>query len=70
MPLFVGSILVLFGLLNILLPGLVWFFSIGWQFRDAEPSDTALKVNRIIGYFLLIVGVCYILSFFFPSITA
>lgn len=70
MVLFLGSMLVIFGLINIKFPAFNWFLTIGWMLRDAEPSDLVLIVNRIIGYFMLIAGVCYILSYFFPSITA
>ncbi|GAA3409918.1 DUF6199 family natural product biosynthesis protein [Paenibacillus hodogayensis] len=52
------------GLLNLFFPRTAWFWNIGWQFRNAEPSDAAVMMGRIggllaigIGVFLLVAGV-------------
>lgn len=37
------------GLVGAFKPGWVWFVSVGWQFRDAEPSDAALVATRLGG---------------------
>ena len=67
MSIFIGIMCIIAGLINVKFPGFVWFLSTGWQFSNAEPSDVALGINRVLGYFLLIVGACYILSYFVPA---
>jgi hypothetical protein len=69
LSLFIGIMLILIGLLNVKFPAFLWFISTGWKFADAEPSDIALGINRFIGYFLLVAGVCYILDFFIPGLS-
>lgn len=51
------------GLLNVLFPKTAWFWSIGWQFKKAAPSEAALLMGRIggllaagLGVFLLVAG--------------
>lgn len=39
-----------------LAPEVAWHWNIGWRFRDAEPSDMALRANRIVGVVVLILG--------------
>jgi len=68
MALFGVIMLIFLGFLGAEFPTFIWYLSVGWQFRDAEPSDMAIWINRFIGYFLIVVGICYILVFFFPSI--
>ena len=55
MSIFIGIMCIIAGLINVKFPGFVWFLSTGWQFSNAEPSDVALVINRVLGYFLLIV---------------
>ncbi|MFC0189429.1 DUF6199 family natural product biosynthesis protein [Fictibacillus aquaticus] len=61
----VGVLVVLIGLFFVKYPYFIWETSIGWQLKDAEPSDMALKVNRIIGYILITIGAFYALDYFF-----
>jgi len=67
MSIFIGIICIIAGLINVKFPGFVWYLSTGWRFSNAEPSDIALGINKFLGYFLLIVGACYILSYFVPA---
>lgn len=53
--LIVGSIMAMF-------PGMIWFFAVGWLFKEAEPSDIAIKFYRYSGVFLIIIGVITIID--------
>ncbi|MFD1737277.1 DUF6199 family natural product biosynthesis protein [Bacillus salitolerans] len=68
MALLGGILLILLGFLGVKFPAFIWYISIGWQFRDSEPSDIAIGINRFIGYFIIVTGVCFIIDFFFPTI--
>lgn len=54
---FVGVLLIAVGLFNLLAPEQAWYFSKGWQFKDAEPSDGALYMGRISGVVIIILGI-------------
>lgn len=58
----VPLILILFGAVAVLSPRLVWHLEVGWKLKDpdAEPSDMALLVNRIVGVVMLVLGGLYI----------
>lgn len=68
MSLSIGTLLIIIGLIHALAPAFIWLISIGWNFRDAQPSDFAIKLNRIIGYILITIGGFYILDFFYPGL--
>ena len=38
-------------------PREMWFLQGGWKYKDAEPSDMALEVNRIGGILIIVVGI-------------
>ena len=57
-----GILLLIVGIVVAKLPGMVWFFAVGWLIKDAEPSDSAIKFYRYIGIFLLIIGVISIID--------
>jgi hypothetical protein len=42
-------ILIILGLISVLSPETAWHMSHGWRFKDAEPSDLSLTINKIIG---------------------
>lgn len=45
------------GLFNIFAPNDAWQLNYGWRFKNAEPSDAAIEMNRIGGIIAIIVGV-------------
>jgi hypothetical protein len=51
-----GFLFVLCGLFGAISPRTAWYLEIGWQLRDAEPTELALILNRIIGIAFCIVG--------------
>lgn len=54
-------ILIIMGVFNTAAPSLSWYIGYGWRFKNAEPSDSVLVLNRIVGIVLIFAGV---LSFF------
>jgi hypothetical protein len=54
MILVIGVVLfAVFGLINVFSPSTGWYLSVGWKFKDAEPSDVVLLLHRIGGFFCL-----------------
>lgn len=53
---FIAFLMVLLGALNFVNPRLGWYLSDGWRFRDAEPSDAVLVMNRVLGGIFILVG--------------
>ena len=45
------------GLIGIISPYTAWKMSIGWRFRDAEPSELALSMERLGGVIAIALGV-------------
>ena len=46
-----------FGLLSVCSPRSGWYLSYGWRYKDAEPGDAALLMQRLGGVFVLVVAV-------------
>ena len=42
-------VLLIAGVVNLVSPRTTWHWSHGWRYKDAEPSDAALTVNRVSG---------------------
>jgi hypothetical protein len=42
------------GIANLLFPRTFWYLSEGWKFKNSEPSNTALVIIRVIGFFIFI----------------
>ncbi len=57
-PCIIGFILGLFSLVK---PEYAWYLQYGWRFKNAEPSDAAIMVERIVGVVLLILVGLYIM---------
>jgi hypothetical protein len=55
-------ILLILGVITAVFPYAGWYLSIGWQFKDAEPSDLALGMQRIAGIIFSIIGLVLIIS--------
>lgn len=45
------------GAFNIAFPQAAWYLEYGWRFKNAEPSDLALGLNRFGGIVLVVIGV-------------
>ncbi len=43
-------------------PRTAWMLGYGWRFKDAEPSELALTVNRAVGVLLVFVGIICLLA--------
>ncbi len=54
---FLIFILLAVGIFNIAAPETAWMLEHGWRYKNAEPSDMALDLNRIGGGFAIIVAI-------------
>lgn len=45
------------GIFQIASPYTAWYLGYGWRYKNAEPSDTALVVNRVMGVFAVIIAI-------------
>ena len=52
-----GVVLVLVGLFQFVSPETMWKFNWGWRFKNAEPSDFALKVGMFSGALTIVLGI-------------
>lgn len=50
-------VLLICGALMAAYPRKIWQLEYGWRFKNAEPSDTVLAVNRILGVVLICVAI-------------
>ncbi|WP_338541173.1 DUF6199 family natural product biosynthesis protein [Paenibacillus tundrae] len=62
MSVFIGVLALILGVLFAIWPYLGWYLRLGWRLKDAEPSDLALSVDRILGVVLVIIGLVLIVS--------
>ena len=53
-------LLLALGAFLLIAPYWVWYIGYGWRFKNAEPSDLALGLNRACGVILLIIAVVMI----------
>lgn len=49
-------LLLIIGILNLAAPEFMWQIGEGWKFKDAEPSEAAILMGRVVG------GICIIIS--------
>lgn len=56
-PVLIILLLLVVGVFNAAAPQASWYLEYGWRFRDAEPSELALGVNRIIGIVCIVIAV-------------
>lgn len=54
-------LLLLLGAVNTAWPKGAWYLETGWKLRDAEPSEAALLVNRLLGVALLVAALICLL---------
>lgn len=59
----VGLILIGFGVFGLIAPETSWYLSHGWQYKNVEPSDTALTFARIGGGIAVFIGIGFLLRF-------
>ncbi|MCA1292210.1 hypothetical protein LBW89_04150 [Paenibacillus sp. alder61] len=59
---FFGFLFIIMGLIAAIRPYSVWYLQLGWKFKDAEPSDLALRRERFAGFILVMVGVILLVS--------
>ncbi|MBO7748732.1 hypothetical protein I8J29_31640 [Paenibacillus sp. MWE-103] len=52
-----GLLFIIIGILNVFFPQAGWYMRYGWQFRNAEPSDAALIMNRVGGVIAVVIGI-------------
>ncbi|MGN0250750.1 MAG: DUF6199 family natural product biosynthesis protein [Oliverpabstia sp.] len=45
------------GAFNTAAPSVAWYLEYGWRYKNAEPSDLALGLNRVGGIIAIIVGI-------------
>lgn len=57
----VGLLFIGLGIWNAVSPYSSWYFSYGWHYKDAEPSDAALGFTRFGGIVAIIIGVIILL---------
>lgn len=52
-----GVVLVLVGFFQLCSPETMWKFNWGWRFKNAEPSDLALKMGMLSGALTIVLGI-------------
>ena len=57
----VGIILLVVGIVSAVWPDKIWYLNWGWRYKDAEPSDMALTLNRIGGVIAAVIGLVLII---------
>lgn len=56
-------LLALLGILHAVFPQFFWYLNHGWRYKNAEPSDAALGVTRIVGVLAaLLASGCFFLG--------
>ncbi|WP_042333717.1 DUF6199 family natural product biosynthesis protein [Desulfosporosinus meridiei] len=55
MPGFIKIIASVFLIITIINPRITWMISEGWKFKNAEPSELYLIINRIMAVVIFIV---------------
>ena len=53
-------ILCVLSVFSVASPHTAWYWSYGWRYKNAEPSDLALTAERIGGVIAIVVGVLLI----------
>jgi len=57
-----GFVFLILGIIMTASPYTGWYLSTGWRFKDAEPSDAALFMNRVSGVIGVIFGLILLVS--------
>ena len=48
------------GVFQIISPYTAWYLGYGWRYKNAEPSDAALGLNRVMGVVAVIIAVIFL----------
>lgn len=63
MHIFVFSLLVVIGVVNIIFPSFAWYLKEGWKVDgDSEPSDAYLVLTRISGIIAIVIGLSLLIT--------
>lgn len=54
-------VLVVVGIMNITSPSTAWYLEYGWRYKDAQPSDEAIAMNRFGGIIAIIAAVAILI---------
>lgn len=54
-------VLILAGAITLAAPRFAWFIGYGWRFKDSEPGESTLIINRIGGAIAIIAGIAMII---------
>lgn len=54
-------IIAIVGIFNIVSPYSAWYLEYGWRYKNAEPSDIALGLNRVVGVIAVVAAVALLL---------
>ena len=57
---FLSVFIALAGIFHAALPETAWYLAYGWRYRDAEPSDAALMLNRLGGAAAIVAAIIMI----------
>ena len=57
-----GLLLLGVGIFNVAAPSAAWYLEYGWRFKDAEPSDIALVLNRIVGVVIIVIVIVFAIT--------
>lgn len=57
-----GLLLMALGAFDAIFPHTAWWLSRGWWYRDAEPSDFALGVYRVVGVLGIVAGIIVLIT--------
>lgn len=57
-----GIVLIAAGLLNLVFPKKVYALTVGWQYKNLEPSDARLTLNAICGLVVAVFGFFMLLA--------
>lgn len=55
-------VLIAIGVISIIAPRKMWYLNYGWRFKNAEPSDVAIVLNRVCGAVLVVIGLVFIFA--------
>lgn len=58
----VSFLLIVMGIFQLVSPQTAWYLSYGWRYKNAEPSDIALVMERMGGVVEIIVGIIILIK--------
>lgn len=65
----IAILVLIMSIVAIFAPHTSWYLSTGWRFKNAEPSNLILAVNRIVGFIAAFISVFVIVSSFGNSVS-